>query len=484
MRLALVALAVSTLPLHGAYTYWFTDYWNTTNTAQWDINGGSNPVSANGFYVASTPDQTAILKTAVPDGTSDYEVRTKLTLTANGGSYFIFLRASQNAQANPNGTPTGSFIGIEVKDPVFSNGTCSATLNALRGSGGVLAGLAGTAIPCANGMEVRAVAAANNMIRVYLNETLYFAWQENTVTTGKPGIGGFNMPAGNGISRVDLGSLDRFAPTALPPSAMATAVFDQRIEFQWTPADDGPNGIGIQGYHLFRDGSYLNFRRNGELVDLTASPGTTYTYGFQAEDFHGNLAGITYIPVTTPAAGNTDPRQIGVRPLGTYWGGLGEQIDLQSGNVNYSMPLFKAQSRGGWGVTFALSYNSQNWRRDTAGTARTWNHGRDIGYGYGWRFLAGALTPLYTSYWNIGMYRFMDSTGAEYRLRETSPRLGGMGRQGRSLHNLQIGRAETLLPGRQLVVFRVHRGRRGDGLRHHLPHLVPGSQWQPNQGEI
>ncbi len=63
--------------------------------------------------------------------------------------------------------------------------------------------------------------------------------------------------------------------------------------------------------------------------------------------------------------------------------------------MNYSLTLFKAQARGGWGVTFALSYNSQNWRRDTAGTARTWIHGRD---GYGWKLLAGSMTPLYQNY--------------------------------------------------------------------------------------
>ncbi|OYW13145.1 MAG: hypothetical protein B7X34_00810 [Acidobacteriia bacterium 12-62-4] len=110
--------------------------------------------------------------------------------------------------------------------------------------------------------------------------------------------------------------------------------------------------------------------------------------------------------------------------MGTYWGGLGEQIDLQSGNVNFSMPLFQAKARSGWVVSFALSYNSQNWRRDTAGTARKWNHGRDIGYGYGWGFMAGAINPLFSSYWDIGMYRFMDSTGAEYRLTETAPGSG------------------------------------------------------------
>jgi RHS repeat-associated protein len=439
MRLALLGLTVSTLPLHGAYSYWFTENWISYEEARW-TKTGSATVSANGFYTpAGQAAGSAILKTNVPDqsqilnGQNEYEVRGKVTLASGGGSYILYLRASSNAllDPNPSGTSVGSFIAIELRNPTFTNGVCAAGLAAwVRPIGQGNTNIVTATVPCADGMEIRAIASANRFIRVYINEVLYLVWQETTVDVGgsypdgKPGIGGYNMPAGNGISRVDLGLLDRTAPTPLAQTAVATAVFDQRVEMQWTPTDDGPNGIGVAGYHYFRDGNYLGFRRNGELVDLTVSPGTTYTYSLQPEDFHGNQAGLTNISVTTPAAGNIDPRQIGVRPLGTYWGALGEQIDLQSGNVNYSMPLFKAQSRGGWGVTFALSYNSQNWRRDTEGTARTWNHGRDIGYGYGWRFLAGALTPLFTTYTQIGMYRFTDSTGAEYRLRETSPGSG------------------------------------------------------------
>ena len=70
----------------------------------------------------------------------------------------------------------------------------------------------------------------------------------------------------------------------------------------------------------------------------------------------------TNITVVTPAAGNIDPRQVGVRPLGSYWGAGSEQIDMRSGNVNYSVPLIKAMARG-WGASFNLTYNSQNWAR-------------------------------------------------------------------------------------------------------------------------
>jgi hypothetical protein len=67
------------------------------------------------------------------------------------------------------------------------------------------------------------------------------------------------------------------------------------------------------------------------------------------------------------SGGGLDPRRVGVRALGSYWGGAGEQIDTASGNVNFSLPLLKVQSRGGWGATFMLSYNSQMWRKDPNG---------------------------------------------------------------------------------------------------------------------
>ena len=40
----------------------------------------------------------------------------------------------------------------------------------------------------------------------------------------------------------------------------------------------------------------------------------------------------------------------------------------------------------------------------------------EYGYGYGWKLLAGSLTPFYRDYWTLDHYLFTDGTGAEYRL--------------------------------------------------------------------
>ena len=116
--------------------------------------------------------------------------------------------------------------------------------------------------------------------------------------------------------------------------------------------------------------------------------------------------------VPPPPNGAFDPRRVGIMALGSYWGSAGEQIDTLSRNLNFSVPLVKPVSAGGGSVTFGLSYNSQMWRQDSAGN---WLIGQDVGYGLGWKILAGAITPIYSGS-QIAYYLYVDSTGAEYRL--------------------------------------------------------------------
>ncbi len=83
---------------------------------------------------------------------------------------------------------------------------------------------------------------------------------------------------------------------------------------------------------------------------------------------------------TPPAdSGNgMDPRRVGVRALGSYWGDAGENLDTTSGNLNFSNTVIKPFGRGNWTLPFMLSYNSQMWRRDSGGD---WLMGQDVGYG-------------------------------------------------------------------------------------------------------
>ena len=77
---------------------------------------------------------------------------------------------------------------------------------------------------------------------------------------------------------------------------------------------------------------------------------------------------------------------------GPTWGEGGENINILSGNLNYTWPLLTAKARGGMSLPIGLNYNSQNWRKDVIGGSNvTWNYGRDLGYGYGFKLGAGSM---------------------------------------------------------------------------------------------
>jgi len=230
---------------------------------------------------------------------------------------------------------------------------------------------------------------------------------------GTGGVEAAYAPAGNSISRVDLGPLDTVAPNALNTQTLDSYITPTEVDFQWQGIADDPIGTGVAYYELYKNGAWDGNSYEPSISDPTLSSGTTYTFAINAVDYHWNVSSTSFT-ITTPPAGDIDARQVGVRPLGTYWGYGGEQIDMRSGNLNYSVPLVKALGRGGWGVGFNLTYNSQNWRQDPGGV---WKLGRDVGYGYGWKLLAGSLLPVYDGYFTpVHHYVFTDSTGAEYRL--------------------------------------------------------------------
>ena len=54
------------------------------------------------------------------------------------------------------------------------------------------------------------------------------------------------------------------------------------------------------------------------------------------------------------------------------------------------------------------------WRQDSGGT---WGYGADVGYGYGWRLMAGSIAAYWSDPDTIDHYVFTDSSGADYALR-------------------------------------------------------------------
>ena len=116
------------------------------------------------------------------------------------------------------------------------------------------------------------------------------------------------------------------------------------------------------------------------------------------------------------AAGNLDSstsegadiRRVGVRGNGAYWGAAGEQIDMLSGNLNFTFPILSAMSRG-VKAKLSASCNSQFWQ-SSGEIIQT----PGIDLGLGWRMLFGAVQPI-----GIGAsagYVHVEGTGAEYIL--------------------------------------------------------------------
>lgn len=223
-----------------------------------------------------------------------------------------------------------------------------------------------------------------------IDDINYLTVWDGGIPTGQPGVGVWAVPAGNSVQTVWQGMVDHTPPSAVNVQSIGVSAFSNRVDLQWQGAGDDPNGVGISYYLICRstDGSTspngsgcwaaghaYAYARTPELQDDSIAPGIAYTYQIFPTDFHSNEGPGIAFTVNSPGAGDIDPRRSGVRPDGVYWGAGGAQVDMQAGNLNFSLPLLKAQGRGGWGVTFALSYNSQLWRKDNGGT---WKLGRDV----------------------------------------------------------------------------------------------------------
>ncbi|MBI4910107.1 MAG: hypothetical protein HY820_41200 [Acidobacteria bacterium] len=347
---------------------------------------------------------------AVPDGTSDYEVRTWNQMTqVTGSNYVLYLRASSDALHSVNVTQ-GSYYAVVFTPNTNSNGVQSGALTLYKRVGGTLTQLATTVAPWRSNTEVRAV-VSGSAILVYVMGERYLTVTDSDLTTGKGGFGGYGFVGYNGVIQCQLGPLDRNAPSTPSGTSAYTTALANTVDIQWGGVADDANGVGVYSYQVFRDGNYLAEVYGTGFSDTTVAASSSYSYLIKAVDRHNNVSPGLTLAVTTAPTGSIEPRRVGVRGDGSYYGGAGEQLDMRSGNLNYSIPLVKAQSRG-WGLPLGLSYNSQNWRRD----ATTWRFGRDIGYGFGWRLMAGSLTPVFSNALSAHHWLFTDSTGAEYRL--------------------------------------------------------------------
>ncbi len=416
LRSLLWVWAVLLLPQagFGAYQYYVTDtLQNSSTSAQsWRINGATPSQDANGL---ATWDSTALISTvAVPDGSSHYEVAAKIHLNNDGGYYTLYLNASPDAVLD-NNQITGTFYAFTVGNIQINNGVCSATVWLDRVVNGNDTTVGSNTVPCGDGIVYHAVSdSIDGLLRFYVNgvQPLYYA-DAQPLTGGAAGLGAACLWGGDSITLAEIGLADHVAPNAVNNGTLQQFATPNRVDLRAGGVQDDPNGIGVLAYFWYRDGVAVSTSEQPEWSDASVNPGETHSYGVAAQDFHGNIASYSAFSVTVPSGPALDPRQVGRRTTGTYWGALGEQIDVRSGNLNYTAPLLTLQGRG-WTVPLGLAYNSQNWWADHQN--RAWKAGDDVGYGFGWQLQAGSLTPFYSRYWFVHHYEFRDGSGAQYRL--------------------------------------------------------------------
>jgi hypothetical protein len=423
------------------------DSLRSVDPAAWSSTGVLSP-GASGLTASDPNGGSLISRVPIPGGDSEAEVAINITLTSSGGTYTAFLQSSPDARTG--NAHAGWYLAFEMQNPQFdASHNCMANFVLLQSATGKASLIAAFSHSCRNGMRMRMV-VHNGTVLVWPDQTDAMEFNIGASGTGQPGIGFYGVPAGNAIALVQLGAIDRTAPSAVDSKTFKTSVFRKRVELKWSAAADDPNGVGTAGYWVYRDGLYLARTSIPYFVDETVVPGDTHTYSVRTLDDHFNFAAATTASVTVPkeqltpitapppatiptvrpgtrgpaprvtagtpqadSGGGLDPRRIGVRVLGSYWGGGGEAIDSISGNLNFTIGLLNPQNRNGAAIPFQLSYNSQIWRNDGSGITFL---GQDTGFGMGWKLQAGSITPVWTTSMTIDHYLYTDSTGAEYSL--------------------------------------------------------------------
>jgi YD repeat-containing protein len=400
----LVVLSLFAPALFGAYQYYqFDDFIAPIDLTKWD----------NDPYFVRTS------KVPVPDGTWDYEVKSTFSISGQYGSAAAvvqYLRETKSTDATPT-----YYEGMRLE--VTTSGTClsscqgTVTVTKKDAAGQTQLALVNVGFLLNNTVRTVVWNPVYNQLTllVYFNGSLVVSQTMNNISVGT-GPAGLYMPGAG--QTVSIGVKDRIAPSPVDGATIGTSVYPTQIDAQWQAAADDANGVGVASYQIYRNGLYWTAVTSPSFSDIGASPGTVYTYTIYARDWHMNQSTGTSFTVTTPGTGPnpavvTPPARVGVNAMGAHWGAAGEQVDMLSGNLNFTLPLFKAMGRGAWGQTFALSYNSQIWRFDSGGT---WNLGKDVGYGYGWRLMAGSIVPYWSDSYTLQYYLFTDSTGAEYKL--------------------------------------------------------------------
>ena len=140
------------------YNYYLSNVLPSFKPEDWIVAGDAN-ITSDGLTSASPRGAALVSRVAVPDGTSEYEVRAALNLKESGGVYSIYLEASPDAMAGPSAS--GSYYAVELQNPTFSAQGCTAMLVISKRSSDTVTELRSQSIACREALDLRAVRASN-----------------------------------------------------------------------------------------------------------------------------------------------------------------------------------------------------------------------------------------------------------------------------------------------------------------------------------
>lgn len=95
------------------------------------------------------------------------------------------------------------------------------------------------------------------------------------------------------------------SPPSTPSGLSASATDASHVSLSWSASTDN---VGVAGYKVYRDGSYLTTTASTDYTDGGLTAGTTYSYYVTAVDAAGNeSAASNTASATTPASSDTTP---------------------------------------------------------------------------------------------------------------------------------------------------------------------------------
>jgi hypothetical protein len=174
----------------GAYQYYYTD--NLTcclSSGSWTQNG-TVAAQTGGLTASSADGGTLISTVSIPDGTSDYEVNSFLTLSASGGSYTHYLRASSSAKLSFSPySSSGTFYAVDLQNIALNSRSTagSATLSVYKRVGSTLTVLASASVAVHNGMMLHSIIIGTRIL-VYIDNFLVFDLTSTSIPPASRGL--------------------------------------------------------------------------------------------------------------------------------------------------------------------------------------------------------------------------------------------------------------------------------------------------------